>query len=75
MSTYSEKPETDEEAVVFYQLEKVDQGGEIQDLFDQRTSWVAEHLGLEFNEDTIEVVLENGTRIGLTFTAYIERPS
>ena len=54
---------------ILYQLEKVDQGGEVSDLFEQKTSQVAEALG--FKEVLGEILLPGGRMAGLKFEAYI----
>lgn len=42
--------EVTDEAII-YQLEKVDQGGDITGLFEDRLEWLANELGFEIVED------------------------
>lgn len=58
---------------VIYQLEKVDQGGDIMDLFEDRIHFVAEQFGLNVNDDG-DIVLPDGRIAGLKFEAFIEDP-
>ena len=52
---YLRRPERDElteqDKVVLYQLEKVDQGGDVMDLFEGQLWSVADALGLEVDDD------------------------
>lgn len=62
---------------IIYQLEKVDQGGDVQDLFEARMEYLAEQWGFEIEEDADspnvgDIKLPDGRHAGLTFEAYIE---
>jgi hypothetical protein len=62
-----------DEAII-YQLEKVDSGGAVMELFEDRIYYLAKEWGYEIDEDTDEIVLPDGRRAGLAFTAYIDTP-
>lgn len=55
-----------------YQLEKVDQGGAVMELFEERMSFLASEWGFSLDEETGEIVLPDGRRAGLVMQAYIE---
>ncbi len=60
----------DEEAIK-YQLEKVDQGGDIQELFEAQEEKVAEAFGLELGAEECPypgtIKLPDGRYVGLEF--------
>jgi hypothetical protein len=69
--------EVTDEAVI-YQLEKVDQGGAIQDLFESRMYFLADEWGYEICEDEDcpeygSILLPDGRHASLTFEAYITK--
>jgi hypothetical protein len=49
----------DIKGAVEYQLEKIDQGGDITDMFEERTDWVAEQFELSVNDDEGEPLLRH----------------
>lgn len=65
----------DLEALI-YQLEKVDSGGEVQELFEDRLHYVAKQFDLEIEEDDESpyigaIKLPDGGHADLTFSVYI----
>ena len=62
------------EVAVLYQLDKVDQGGAVQDLFEEKVAVLAEALGWEVSWSG-ELILPDGRWAGLSFESYIRKPS
>ena len=62
--------------VIRYQLEKVDQGGDIQELFEQHLHYLAEVWGLDLVDDDKsphygDIRLPDGRHAGLCVEAFI----
>lgn len=57
--------------VIIYQLEKVNQGGEVFELFEERMEWLAKELGYEYDIEQ-GIILPDGRIASLEFKAVIE---
>lgn len=71
--------EKDIKGAVEYQLEKIDQGGDITDLFEDRTEWVAKQFDLPVNDDAESpyfgmIRLPDGRYVGLQFDVIVIDP-
>lgn len=64
-----------EDDAISYQLEKVDQGGAISDLFEMQVEELADAWGYQMTEGWDEIVLPDGRIAGLSFKAYIRDPN
>lgn len=59
------------DGAVIYQLDKVDQGGAVMELFEDRVHYLAEEWGFPVTDESGEIVLPDGRLAGLSFDAYI----
>lgn len=71
------KPRNDHEAAIIYQLEKIDQGGDITEMFESQIEHVANVFGLEVEEDAEnphcgDIKLPDGRYAALYFSAVVE---
>jgi hypothetical protein len=61
------------DSVIEYQLDKVDQGGDVSDLFEARMHLLAEEWGYEMNEDDPAIILPDGREALLYFGVEITK--
>jgi hypothetical protein len=59
--------------VIIYQLDKIDQGGDVTDLMEDRLHFLSEQWGYPLNEDG-DIALPDGRIAGFKFEAFIYNP-
>jgi hypothetical protein len=59
------------EDAIIYQLEKVNQGGEVEELFEAQKAYVAKNFGLDIDEESCDLILPGNRRATLTMMAVI----